>query len=597
MSDHQLPLHSLSRTAFHEVCVGVAGGDTMAVLSGAEYSRRLLLLRALVDAAASAATTSALADPEPAWDVLAAVQRRAPEIVRELILYPPFGVWLRRAIVRLRDPDRSGTGEFGYLNTIAAAMAIRADVPCVLVLPVWHGAIVLPTVGRLRLPTRFPAGTAELRHSGDGTLVTAMGGRVSISVDTARAGDSFRPAPAHVVTTRGLSLALWLDDTDPYREFAEPLPPNEMGPTELLEWRKLLDEAWDTVVRRHPGWAAELAAGLHTVTPVVDNLTDGGFSSAAAIGAIAVPVGLSSTAMAESFVHEFQHSKFNALAHLVNLADADATGRYYAPWRDDPRPIGGMLHGIYAFVAVAEFWLARDDEADHTTAMGEFRLAYRRQQVGWALDALVGADGLTSLGAELVAAVRERLAVCARADVDAQLVAIADRMIVDHYASWRLRNIRPDRETIAALVGNWRRGRPAAPLSPGSFATRRSRTPSRPGRQELLRARIADPAGFAGAVRAAARSGDPMFAGDAAYARGDYGDALARYLAADRTGDALIGVGLCLRAAGNPSMARAFLLRPEIGVAVCTRIGADADPVEVASWLSPAIGMTRVGAP
>ena len=27
----------------------------------------------------------------------------------------------------------------------------------------------------------------------------------------------------------------------------------------------------------------------------------------------------------------------------------------YAPWRDDPRPISGLLQGIYAFVCITEF--------------------------------------------------------------------------------------------------------------------------------------------------------------------------------------------------------------------------------------------------
>ncbi|HEX9335792.1 MAG TPA: HEXXH motif domain-containing protein, partial [Pseudonocardiaceae bacterium] len=401
MPDHELPRHSLSRAAFHEFCSGAASRDTMVALADAEYSRRRLLLRAVVDAVPA---NGELADPEPAWDVLVAVEARAPDVVRELILYPPFGVWLRRAVIRLRGADHSSGSPLEYLNTVAAAAAIRADLQCVLTLTVWHGVIVLPTVGRLRLPTRFPAGTAELRHSATGTRILALGGRLSIRVDTTRADEHFRPAPAHVVTAKGAEFAVWIDDTDPYREFAEPLPPTETGPTELLEWRKLLDEAWDILARRHPGWAVELAAGLRTVTPVAHGDGDSGFSSAAAIGAIAVPTGLSATTMAEVFVHEFQHSKLNALSRLVNLTTPDARDRYYAPWREDPRPLAGMLHGIYAFVAVAEFWLVRGDEAGATT--GEFLLAHRRQQVAWALDSLAGEiDGITDHGAELVAAV------------------------------------------------------------------------------------------------------------------------------------------------------------------------------------------------
>src|SRR5207248_2547719 len=138
----------------------------------------------------------------------------------------------------------------------------------------------------------------------------------------------------------------------------------------------------------------------------------------------------------------------------------------------------GMLHGIYAFVAVAEFWLVRGDEAGATT--GEFLLAHRRQQVAWALDSLAGEiDGITDHGAELVAAVRRRLAACLREPVDTELIAVADRMIVDHHAGWRLRNVRPDEAGVAALVNDWRHGRPADRPHPGTFTTRRPRAAQR----------------------------------------------------------------------------------------------------------------------
>ncbi len=595
VSEHQLPRHSLPRAAFREICAGVTSRETMAILMDAEYSRRRLLLRALVDTAAAAAVRP---NPEPAWDLLVAVERRAPDVVRELILYPPFGVWLRRAIIRLYGPDDSDRdGHFGYLNTVAAAAAIRASVPCTLSLPVRHGAVVLPTVGLLRLPTSFPVGTAQLHHSGTRTEVTAIGGRVSVSLDPWRADEHFRPAPAHTVRAAGVELTVWIDDSDPYREFAQPTAPHETDPTELLEWRKLLDEAWGLLARQRPRWVDELAACVRTITPVDKHQFTAGFSSAAAIGAIAVPTGLSTTAMAETLVHEHQHSKLNALAHLVDLTDADATGVYYAPWRNDPRPASGMLHGLYAFIAVAEFWLARHDETDQHTAMRGFELAYRRQQLRWALDSLAApADGLTDLGTALVGGIRDRLAMCEREPVAAELAAVAQRLILDHYAGWRLRNIRPDNDSVTALVSAWRRGLPAAPPQPGTFTSRPGRWSTR--RVELLRARVVHPNAFAASVRAARRSSEPASHADVAYTRDDYDNALAAYLATgDRSDDTLVGIGLCLRAHGDTSAARALLTRPEIVAAISARLDADADPVAVASWLGRALGAIRVGAP
>lgn len=37
--------------------------------------------------------------------------------------------------------------------------------------------------------------------------------------------------------------------------------------------------------------------------------------------------------------------------------------RYYAPWRDHPRPAVGLLQGAYAHVGVTEFWWRRRKSA------------------------------------------------------------------------------------------------------------------------------------------------------------------------------------------------------------------------------------------
>jgi uncharacterized protein len=58
-------------------------------------------------------------------------------------------------------------------------------------------------------------------------------------------------------------------------------------------------------------------------------------------------------------VHEFQHSKLNALMDLCDLFDRSDDRRIAVGWRDDDRPIEGVLHGAYAHIAVAEVWRAR----------------------------------------------------------------------------------------------------------------------------------------------------------------------------------------------------------------------------------------------
>lgn len=87
--------------------------------------------------------------------------------------------------------------------------------------------------------------------------------------------------------------------------------------------------------------------------------------------------------MADRIVHELHHDRlfcieeFHALLE-DGVEDAPEGGRFYSPWRQDPRPLRGILHGLYVFIAVGRFWLrvltARTtSESDRTMAAERLR--------------------------------------------------------------------------------------------------------------------------------------------------------------------------------------------------------------------------------
>lgn len=49
-----------------------------------------------------------------------------------------------------------------------------------------------------------------------------------------------------------------------------------------------------------------------------------------------------------TLVHEFQHIMLGGVLHVAPVHCAVQRQRSYAPWRDDPRPLGGLLQGVYA---------------------------------------------------------------------------------------------------------------------------------------------------------------------------------------------------------------------------------------------------------
>src|SRR5262245_46382803 len=203
--------HRFTWREFDAFCAGAVNPATLALLKDGQYSRRRLLLSALVEQAAARPETSGPLPPvEDAWRVLVAAEERDPTVVKDILMWPTVGVWLERVLRRLHGIDLDGPElwvELGFLHSLAAAAAIRVGLPCALELPVVDGVTTLPTVGRLQ------AGV-------------------------------FVPAHRHETVSRGTKLTLEIDDHTPYRRFSAPEPPIPLSEADLAAWRSDLDAAW-----------------------------------------------------------------------------------------------------------------------------------------------------------------------------------------------------------------------------------------------------------------------------------------------------------------------------------------------------------------
>jgi hypothetical protein len=290
-----------------------------------------------------------------------------------------------------------------------------------------------------------------------------------------------------------------------------------------------------------------------------------------------------------------QHSKLNAVLGLVNLTDDDHGRRYLAPWRDDPRPLVGVVHGVFAFTCGVEFWLAQEPVAQESEALSmAFAVAHRRAQIRRAINTLKTSGHLTRPGEALVDAVSARLAVCERAPVAASLSRTVTAMIDDHQILWRLRHARPSPETVAAVAAAWLDSSAPPAWSAGSVVAASDdgrRLPS--NRRTLLRAKAVEPELFASLVRAPASLPGTTPRADAALCTGDYPGAAKAYENRLRTEpddmQAWAGLGLALRAQGR---ATALLDHPELTVAVHRQVrklgGRAPDPAALSAWLSSA---------
>jgi hypothetical protein len=382
----------------------------------------------------------------------------------------------------------------------------------------------------------------------------------------------------------GLAIDLRLEDADPLRSRLGLTPTGRLADGAVQHWQTCLTEAWRLLVDRHRPAAGVLAAVLRVIVPVEPDPAARGISatSADAFGAVAMSAPEDAVELAVGLLHETQHSLLNAVYYLFDLhVDPAALG--YSPWRDDPRPASGILHGAYAYLAVTRFWRT---EASLPNPSAGFEFARWRAAVAGTAEELL-TEGLTAAGARFVGALRDEVCPWLDEPVPPAVGRLATGANVDHRTRWRLRNLRVDPGAAGMLADLWRRGLAAPP----ELAV--SRVVPAPGRalenndrlaltHRLLRTR---PGRSWGEVLGGLQPGGAATAGDVAYLRGDYGaaaDAYRKRIVRD-PGDDAAWAGLAL-----VSPQEGLRRRPEVVAALYRAISTEKPfPEALATWISP----------
>lgn len=369
--------------------------DTVDLLRRGHLSRRRLLLGRLVHAAREQGHWPP--DTDRAWRRLVTAEAADPVGVARALADPFAGVWVDRT-ARRRPASTPTADGAPLLPDLAELTAWAAGDPA----PGWAAGV----------PMAF----------GDGDPV----------------------------------LRIRLDDRHPLRDcFGPPGPP--LSPSDQELWRDLLGQAWELLTAHDRAQARTVADVLQVITPLARTPDGDGrsVSARAAFGATGVSLPDDPALLAATLIHETGHSVLNGVMDLVPLCVRDGS-LYYSPWRDDPRPLTGLLHGAFAFHGVARFWQRLAGAVPDPTVT---RQASRSAaQVRDALDALAGVGSLTAYGRELVAALAA-VAAGWEVAVDAEV----SRELAAHRVRWRVANLRPAAAAVAELAEGFLAG--AAPPS------------------------------------------------------------------------------------------------------------------------------------
>ncbi|WP_171117269.1 MULTISPECIES: HEXXH motif domain-containing protein [Streptomyces] len=604
-----LQFHRLSSAGALALARGDGDSAVVAELLGAERSRRLLLMRALDNA------LSREDDPADdtrvsyaqAWALLERAQRRAPEAFEDVLMSPNTGMWVSLAVRRVRGrayEDAPRWVAVGHLAALAAAAGTRAGLDFSITVPVRRGLVPLPTLGCAVLPDPHPWNTARVTgRAGRLRITGARGAIVEVAPGWDRRGPGWLPVRRLTLGSGADAKSLVLEELDPYRTFPRPSEPRPLSTAEAATWESMLADAWKVLLRDDPVSAAAMRQGLMSVAPTPPRERFRPHSSTAgdAFGGLTASRPDDVPQLAATLVHEFQHTKLGGLMHLGPLTEQapdppTPAWLHYAPWRDDPRPLGGLLQGIYAFLGVTRFWRAHRHTADPSYApLAHFEFAMWRTQVWSVLNEVRGHEQLTPLGRWVLDGLSERCAEWMTDEVPAAQLRLAHEVAGDHLTRWRAHHLRPPAAAVEEAVRDWRRGsaRPPAALVAEPALVPDTEARHLDSAAVLARYQLSDPDGTW--QHTVAGSVDGVEASDVLLIRGHREEARAAY--ADRLSGkgapvaAWAGLGRSL--SGDPSheaAARLLLGFPErarsVQDALIATTGRGADPVRLAAWLA-----------
>lgn len=584
------------------VTSSISGEDPLPALSrlrSAELGKHKVLLASIMRMAAHAIPDDferALLIP---YRLLCDVEAGTPGGTADLLATPQFGAWADDCLLRLLSREEHGdlplaTG-LGQLALFAVTAAIRAERPFRLEIPLRDGVASLPTLGVAHpgASTRWEWGIAWGNEHR-----CRVQSRTS-TVEIHAAGQPTVPAARWstirriVLIENGLRLDVLLDDCDPYLD-RYGSPRTRVTGEALSAWRGLLGSAWATLAADHYPLAALIAGTVRTLVPLVQPAPTRsvGSTEISAFGAVALSLTTDSLGLAESLVHEVHHAVLGALTDMQPLLEDEADFLTYAPWRDDPRPGGALLHGIFAHYGMGRFWRDRyltGPLAQRRRAAVEF--GRMRVMTARGLSILDESGLLVPAGQQFLAGIRAELTDWLGEGLPADAGEQVAELNADHEVQWRVAHLRPATDVIASLAEAWRAHRaPPLPLNvvpvrlqpgplPTASANVRSHLMALRGKDpELLLRRLSDDEWMI----------DPA---DAALIRGEHDAAAAGYLHRIAMGEApgaWAGLAVARRRTAPEPVARVYRERPEVLAALYGMLRDDegCTPDALASWLA-----------
>lgn len=349
-----------------------------------------------------------------AWELLCALDESAPDSVRTVLEHPFARAWAVQVLQsKAQCQQLSCAADLTHLASFALAAAVRAGAETSLKVPLHGGTLYLPTLGAWDLGRGGEQ--SVLISQRDGMLhVSDEHGPIRLRMtDPVSAEPEEGPIPVWRTspTIGATKHRVVLEVLDPYRDCHGSPAVDGISAAQVQRWHRTLSPASAALESWAPQHAAQVRACVRTIVPLHADQSGGHLSvtSRHAFGAFGAALPPQPETLAMLMVHEAQHMVLDTVMDDRDLIDPDGTRLIDVAWRPDPRPPSGVLHGVFAFLAIAEVWQARGDEPGPGYDTARVRVREYAESTRRALDQLTARGTLTPSGEAFCAGLYARM--------------------------------------------------------------------------------------------------------------------------------------------------------------------------------------------
>jgi HEXXH motif-containing protein len=340
------------------------------------------------------------------------------------------------------------------LNRFLLAAALIAGVETQLIVPLHGNELAIPGLGIfLRVTSSAPTVDVTLVWSESAQLlvnsIEIAGFPEALAAAQQKCGAFAQDQLWVLPWVRMSSGAFVINGRDPYFRLAwvtnyrnaDGSQYSEVPSEEYAAWEQDLKATVTLLAECWPEMEQEIGQALRAIIPVRSHQDSIHVSCSKDVMAFALLMSTGSPAMlAEAIIHEFGHNVLNVITEFDEVfAEPRRTQPdLYSPWRPDARPLGGLLHAVFVFERVCEFYLRYlsrhvDEEITH-----RFRLMTLRNVIGLEVVQPVR-EALGSAGKEILSTLQARVKSHAERLTPADW-ELAKEELIGHFQVWQLAN-------------------------------------------------------------------------------------------------------------------------------------------------------------